>query len=284
MAKRLKNLTIEAVGLVDAGANQHAHITLAKRAVVKDGSIDDEENETPSSEGPCATCGGDHPTDGHAAAMASKKRKEPATKSVGTGDVTQQEAVVETTDVVKEKPSPADVRAARKDYEAVQKELEKARTDLQKQLDEANAELEESRAEVVKIHKQRRREQFIKRATELVHLPGAPADDFGEFLDDVEKALGEKRFAKFNNLLESWNTVLQKSTLFQELGRDGSQFGFSGPEGQLDALAKERVTKDADLQKLPAQVAYAKAYARVIETPEGRAIYKRHLAASRKES
>ena len=279
MAKKLKKMRIDCVGLVDQGANQGSMIVLAKRLQKDDGEIDTEEINTPSSEGPCPTCGGDHPQEGHAAYMASKKAKEPATKSVAVGTATKEELVV--TD--KEKPvdkalTDPQIDPIRSDYEKVKDELAKSRDLLQKQLDEANAELVKNRDEVVKIHKARRREQFIKRVQELPHLPGAPADDFAEFLDDVEKAVGEKRFAKFNGLLESWNTVIEKSALFQEAGVAGGEFGFTGPEGQLNILARERMAKDTDLQKLPEKVAYAKAYDRVIQTPEGRAIYKRHLA------
>jgi DNA repair exonuclease SbcCD ATPase subunit len=280
MAKRLKQMRIDAVGLVDKGANQNAMIVIAKRGA--EGTAEEEaqdQAEAASSEGPCPTCGGDHPEEGHAAAMRSKKEKtmEPATKSVDTAVNKKEELVVDTKDAKVAKADEkieAPVATNLSGYEKAQKELRDVNSLLEKQLADAQDELDKRKAEVTKIYKERRREKFIKRAAELEHLPGAPADDFAEFLDDVEKALGDKRFAKFNGLLESWNTVIEKSKLFEEVGVNGGEFGFTGPEGQLDIMAKELQARDAKLT-------YAKAYEKALRTPEGQKIYQRHLKESR---
>jgi hypothetical protein len=168
----------------------------------------------------------------------------------------------------------SDTETLRKQHEATQLAVEKARHELVKELEVANKEKAEALAEVEKIRKSRRRETFVKRAGVLKHLSGAPADDFGEFLDDVEKALGDKRFTKFLNQLDAWNTQLEKNAIFTEMGRSGDgSFSLSGPEAQLDIMAKEIVAKS------DGKVTYAKAYDRVLTSPEGRAIYKRLRAS-----
>lgn len=149
-----------------------------------------------------------------------------------------------------------DLDGAQKEYARVETELAKARQALRSELEERTKELEASKAEVVKVNRQRRRERFIKLAQALPNLPGTMADDFGELLDDVEAGLAKvdgqtakKRFEKFYTLLTSWNTVIEKNNLLmQEIGRDGGELGFlSGPEAQIEALAREKVSHDPKL-------------------------------------
>ena len=125
------------------------------------------------------------------------------------------------------------------------------------------------RAETQKIRQQRRREEFIKRAQELDSLPGAPADDFGEILDHIAKALPEKEWEKFNQMLTSWNVVIEKSKLFEDAGTGGGGAAISGPEAKLTALAKA-------LQEQNPKLTFAKAYSQAMtENPK---IYREYLA------
>jgi len=147
-------------------------------------------------------------------------------------------------------------------------DLQKARGELQKQLETTTKELADSKAEVVKIRLARRRETFIKRVQQLAHLPGAPADDFAEILEKCEAALEPKQFEKLNTLLSSWNIVIEKSKVFEEIGR--TEIGaFTGAEGQLHALAK-------DLQTTNPKLSYEQAYSQVLR--EHPALYKRYRA------
>src|SRR5262245_36807646 len=84
-----------------------------------------------------------------------------------------------------------DLASVQKRNADLEKELAQVRTDLQAEVDARNKELEDSKAEVAKIHKQRRRERFIKLCEPLDYLPGTQADDFGEDLDVIESAMGE---------------------------------------------------------------------------------------------
>ena len=164
--------------------------------------------------------------------------------------------------------SPIHGDSFKKQYEETKAELEKVRADLQKQFEDAQKELVDSKAEVTKVRQQRRRERFIKMVQELPDLPGAPADDFAEILDKMETALTEKQFGTFMTRLTAWNKIIETSKIFDEIGRDGVA-SFSGPSGQLHAMAVDLQTKDSKLS-------YSQAYTRVLEqNPE---LYKRYRA------
>lgn len=170
----------------------------------------------------------------------------------------------------------SDLATLKKQYDVQQQELTKVRADLQKQLDDANKELEASRAEAMKIQKARRRDQFIGAVQKLADLPGAPADDFAEILDNIEAGLrtvapekAEKQFAKLNTLLSSWNAIVKQSKVFETLGRGGATVAaLSGPEGVLHGMAKELAATG--------KISYEQAYAKVLkENPD---IYQRYRA------
>lgn len=144
---------------------------------------------------------------------------------------------------------PTDLEAARKENAEIEKQLNEIKGVLQKALEEQKRELQESKAEVEKLHKQQRREKFIRRSRELQHLPGTQADDFAETLDLIQAGLtkiapdrAETVFRKFNELLTSWDTVVEQHDLiFKEIGREGGDLGMlSGVEAQIEALAQEK--------------------------------------------
>ncbi len=276
MAKKLRKMRIDAIGLVDKGANQDAMIVIAKRHIIKDGA-----DEGP----PCPIDGEDHKKSEHEAAMKAKSMKKEASMDTQATEALQKEiadlkverdrATKELADLKGSGTLSSDTETLKRQYDATQQELEKTRDDLRKQLEASQKEADAMKAENEKIFKQRRRERFVKRAADLKYLPGAPADDFAEFLDDVEKSIGEKRFTKFLNQLDAWNTNLEKSYVFKELGAGGGgEYSLAGPEAQLDLMAKELAAKDTKLS-------YHQAYNKVLDTPEGRAIYKRHVAETR---
>lgn len=237
MSKKLTNLQIEEVSLVNRGANQQAHILLVKRDSGMEKTMTPEE--------------------------LAAQQKELADAKAALAKATEELATLKK----EQDTSPPDLATARKAYTEINTELTKVRGELQSQLETVNKELADARAEVLKITAQRRREKFIKRVQELQHLPGAPADDFAEILDGIEKAVTPKQFEKVNALLTSWNTIMGKSKVFEEIGR--SEVGaFTGAEGTLHALAKERAATD--------KISYAKAYDKVMQ--ENPTLYKRYLA------
>lgn len=169
----------------------------------------------------------------------------------------------------------SDLATLKAEFVKVEKELANTRAELQKQFEDTTKELVANREEVLKVRAARRREQFIRRVGKLSHLPGAPADDFAEILDTIEagfqKVAPEKAtvmFSKLDVMLNSWNAIVEKSKLFSEMGKEGGPVNFSGAEGVLHAMAKERASAD----KIP----YNEAYAKVLkENPD---IYQRYRA------
>jgi DNA repair exonuclease SbcCD ATPase subunit len=231
MPKKLDNLVIRGIAMVDRGANQHAKVLFSKRA---GGDVADAELTAKLAD---------------AEAKLKAANDELAALKV-SGGVT------------------SDLDTLKKQHADAEKALTKERAELQEQLAKRTKEVEDARSEVAKIKSQRRRENFIKRAHELTGLPGAPADDFAEILDHVEAGLhavvpdkAEKEFGKLNQLLTSWNAIVGKSAILQEVGRT-TVGAFRGAAAQLDHLAKE-------LQASDPKLTYAKAYEKVmLENPE----------------
>lgn len=220
MPKKLTNLFIRQIALVDAGANQEAHIALMKRATQS-----------------AAT--------GTTTVVDLTKTQEKATVAETT-EKTAEDVVTITTDLA----------TAKSEHDRIEADLTKARDDMKAALDVRTKELEDAKAEVLKINKQRRRERFIKLAHELKNLPGTMGDDFGETLDTIEKAMGSKDFTKFYNRLVSWNTVIEKgNVLMQEIGAVEGLSMLSGPEAQLEALTAEKMSADPKLSRAKAYAA-----------------------------
>ena len=234
MATKLKDMTVRMIALVDKGANQEAFVELVKRDPNQESKMPEQDTA-----------------------------KELADAKAALAKATEELAALKKQDDT----SPPDLATARKAYSEINAELTKVRGEMQTQLETVNKELNDAKAEVVKITAKRRREKFIKRVQELPNLPGAPADDFAEILDVVEKAVTPKQFETLNTRLTSWNAIIGKSKIFEELGR--TEIGaFSGALGTLKALATERATS--------AKISYEKAYNQVLD--ENPTLYKRYLA------
>lgn len=243
---KLERLVIRGVALVDRGANQHAKVLISKRAGA---DMTDAEKKAADEAAAKAT------KDLADAQAALKKAQDELTELKGSGAIT------------------SDLDTLKKQHVAAQKALEKERTELQEQVVKATKDAEDARGEVVKIKAARRRENFLKRAHELTGLPGAAADDFGELLDMVEAGIhavaperAEKYFAKFNQLLTSWNVIVAKSAILESIGRSGSG-PFRGAMAQMQMLAKE-------LQATNPKLTEAQAFDKVMQTnPE---LYRRY--------
>jgi hypothetical protein len=233
MPKKLENLVIRGVALVDRGANQHAKVLISKRV--------------------------DTMTEAEAKAAQEKQ-----TKDLADAQAALKAATDELTALKSAGAMTSDLETLKKQHSEAEKALQKERGELQEQVTKALKDAEDARAEVAKIKTQRRRENFIKRAHELTGLPGAPADDFAEILDAIDAGLhqvapekAEKFFNKFNQLLTSWNTVVGKSALFEKIG-SGVSGPFRGAMAQMSFLAKEAQAKNPKLT-------YEQAFAKVMQ-------------------
>lgn len=257
MPRKLTQLRVRQIGLVDKGANQEADILIMKRDTETTGDGAQVQELKQMS---CPDCGAKYSTqqelDAHMADAHPDTQKALDEAKAELANVQKQLADLQGG------ASDPHLEPFKAKYEEVTKELEKSREVMRVQMESITKELEESKAEVQKITKQRRREKFIKRVQELAHLPGAPADDFAEILDHMQgNALTEKEFEKVNQMLTSWNRIVKESAIFTEIGRDLG-VNFSGPEGQLTALAKSKMAVDKKLT-------YAKAFTEAVtENPD----------------
>jgi len=229
MPKKLAELKIEEVSVVDAGANQDAHITLWKRAPTQ--------------------------TTGDGAQKIELTKEAPVAEETKAAETSNVETLT------------TDLDSVQKRNAQLETELAKVRTELQAEVEKSVKELEAAKAETDRLRKQRRRERFIKRAEELGHLPGTQADDFAEILDAVNGAIPEKMFTKLNNLLSSWNEVVKKNDLlFREIGSNGGSMGMlSGAEAQLEALTREQMAADPKLSHAQAYDKVLKAHPHIYQ-------------------
>jgi hypothetical protein len=224
---KLSQLVIRGVALVDRGANQHAKVLISKRV-----GADMTDAEKQAAEAAAKQADAKKLADAEAA-LAKANEELAAFKAAGG--------------------LTSDLDTIKKQHAEAEKALNTERAELRVELEKRTKEAEDARAEVAKIRQARRRENFIKRAHELTGLPGAPADDFAEVLDAIEAGLhqvapekAEKYFAKFNQLLTSWNAIVGKSAILETVGRSVTG-PFRGAMAQLTMLAKEEQAKDKDL-------------------------------------
>jgi hypothetical protein len=116
-----------------------------------------------------------------------------------------------------------------------------------KQLLEENAvtksEAREARQIVKELKDQQVLKEYVAKAEGLQNLPVQPLK-----LGPIMKTLGEshpREFEEIFKLLKAADAVLEKSELFQELGKAGAKE--SSAEGQIYAKARGLVAKDGDL-------------------------------------
>ncbi len=126
-------------------------------------------------------------------------------------------------------------------------EMDPATQAIVKQLLDENVATKAEAKEAKQIAKELKDQQVLKeyviKAEELQNLPVQPMK-FGPIM----KALGEshpKEFDEIFRLLKAADAALEKSQLFQELGKPGS--GETNAEGQIYAKARAMVAKDGSL-------------------------------------
>lgn len=96
------------------------------------------------------------------------------------------------------------------------------------------------------------------------HVPGADPDELGPILYRMHKnTMTEDDVTKFEEMLQGASKAAKANTLLtQELGR-ASSVPTSDAEGVIDGIAKRLQAEDSELT-------YEAAYAKALETPEGK--------------
>ena len=135
----------------------------------------------------------------------------------------------------------ADKGAVEKALEKIEKEedIDLLPEDIQKAvrpLWKHNVELAEK---IEKMEDERLTKEFIAKAAEFTHLP--KVDTFADILKSMSQKLEADEYAAMEGILKSADNALRESNLFTEVG---STIAVAGtPQGKLEAMAKERLTK-----------------------------------------
>ena len=128
-----------------------------------------------------------------------------------------------------------------KSLDTIEKEEDISRLpeDIQKAvlpLYKAKVELEQK---VEKMQDERLTEQFNAKAAEYQHIP--KMESFATLLKSMSQKLTPEEFTAVEGIFKATEEGFKESNLYKEVGSDAAISGT--PEGQLAALAKEKVTK-----------------------------------------
>lgn len=147
---------------------------------------------------------------------------------------------------------------AKKSAEDIAKEQKDAVEVLQKQATQAQE-------RVTKLEDEIERQRYLKIAAEVPHL-GAP-DDAAPQLRTIAKALGDEGFKAWLQKQKAFAAQLQGSGLLKETGSGNGDTGDS-PTAKLDTMARTYAKEKG--------VPFEKAYAVIIKSDEGKALYTQH--------
>lgn len=189
--KWLKKLRVTRVALVGQGANPDADMLIYKAKTVEPATPDDDEDDTTKS---MPARGDVH--------VPGASRKQTTYKTEGT------------------MPEPTEVEKQNADLAARIAKAEAEHTALIARVAKAEQDREAATAQIAKLESDRRAEQYIAKARTLSGLPGVD-DSFGPLLEKAEANMTPEQVEKFETVLRSARTAVQKGGLFTELGRNG---------------------------------------------------------------
>ena len=176
------------------------------------------------------------PADGKTPAKPDDEDEEDDDK-----DQEDQEEATPQNKKAKKMAKKADKGAVEKALEKIEKEedIDLLPEDIQKAvrpLWKHNVELAEK---IEKMEDERLTKEFIAKAAEFTHLP--KVDTFADILKSMSAKLEADEYAAMEGILKSADNALRESNLFTEVG---STIAVAGtPQGKLEAMAKERLTK-----------------------------------------
>jgi hypothetical protein len=122
-------------------------------------------------------------------------------------------------------------------------------------------------SEIAKGRENQEQAEAVAKCADWSHIPGITA----EFATDLRKARGgdPEAVGKLEAALDAANKALAESALFKSIGAaTRGEVGGTSAQGRLEALAKARASENNE--------PYATALDRVLETPEGHALYQEH--------
>ena len=156
----------------------------------------------------------------------------------------------------------ADESEVKKALETIEKEadIDSLPEDIQKAVRPLYKAYAEAKDEVRKMKDEALTKEYIAKAAEFTHL--AKSDNFATLLKSMAEKLTPEEFAEVDGIFKSNENALRESGLFSEAGSAAAPS--ATPEGQLAAMARDRVAKAED-----GSITFEKAYADVtMEHPE----------------
>lgn len=230
--RKLKNLHVDRVDFVRAGANQGAHVTLykaeeevvEKRIVERDGEFCVQSKDGSRSFG----CYGSK-----AEAVERLQQVEGFSKREFKSADDTVEVEMEETEAV-EAPE-----AQTEEIDKVEEpKVETADTVAKAEFDGVRKALEDAQAEIKKMQRERKEAEFVVKAKELGNL-GA-ANEVGAIMLEASEGMSVERYQSLERLLKAANAQLESSNLFAAFGRSDGEAAESA-EDRLTELAKAKV-------------------------------------------
>lgn len=149
---------------------------------------------------------------------------------------------------------------------------------MRKRFEEMEAIAKSSAEKLEKAQHESDLREAVSKAREWTHLPGLKPEEFGVSLVALRKSAPEQA-AIVEDLFARASAAVKESALLKEIGSGHYDSG-GDAMGKLDAMAKESMEKASG--QTP-RLTYESAFANIINTPEGRALYDEYNR-ERKES
>lgn len=149
---------------------------------------------------------------------------------------------------------------------------------MRKRFEEMEAIAKSSAEKLEKAQHESDLREAVSKAREWTHLPGLKPEEFGVSLVALRKSAPEQATI-VEDLFARASAAVKESALLKEIGSGHYDSG-GDAMGKLDAMAKESMEKAAGSTP---KLTYETAFANIINTPEGRALYDEYNR-ERKES
>ena len=113
------------------------------------------------------------------------------------------------------------------------------------------ADVAAAQVQVAKAASEKRRSEFVAKASKFAHLPIKP-EELGEIMDELENKVGKKAHDRLEQLVKATHEVIRSGRLFSVLGTDGGAAAEGGPEdiaSRVNAMVAERIAKNAKMTR-----------------------------------
>lgn len=256
-ARRLKNLRIRRVDLVERGANQSAHVVLFKSA---DMDV-------------CKKCGQTMKADEKFCPKCNTPRDEEKTAAKAA----EEKQMAENVEQIKKLQDDLKAATDLADEEAKKREaVEKSLKDQGETIAALKKTVEEGQVEIKKAQDAAKLAEFKKAVDAFEHLP-VKADVFAPVLKKCAEALDEDGYKELMRVLKAADAAGAGN--FSEIGAPGNETLADSATNEINTKATEMVSKSAGKLNLPDAIVQVMA-----QNPKLAARYRREAYSARTES